>query len=78
MNAGGLGTSGEYINRGNATGGLAGGSALTNNGAYEMTINAVAAPEPATLAVMGAGLFGLGLSFPSAGRQVRLLTPSTS
>jgi len=58
VNAGGLGTTGQFINKGNATGGLAGGASLTNNGAFEMT---VAAPEPASLAIMGVSLLGLGL-----------------
>jgi hypothetical protein len=67
--AGGLGTSGQFANHGNGTGGLSGGFALATNSAYELTVNAVATPEPATLAVMGAGLFGLGLTYRRRARK---------
>ena len=63
INGGGVGTTGEFANRANATGGLSGGLALSQNPAFELTIMAdlviITTPEPASLAILGAGLAGL-------------------
>ena len=62
INGGGVGTSGQFANHANATGGLTGGLALTQNPAFELTImaeQAITTPEPASLAILGAGLAGL-------------------
>jgi hypothetical protein len=64
INAGGVGTTGQFISRGNATGGLVADLSLSQNPTFEMTITietTVTAPEPTTLGILGAGLVGLGL-----------------
>lgn len=62
---GGIGTAGQYVTWQTVNGGFAAGNLVSTTGAYEMTVqtsNSSNAPEPASLAVLGAGLFGLGFS----------------
>jgi hypothetical protein len=56
---GGIGTAGQYQSWQNAFGGLAAGNLVSTTGAFELTVQT---PEPASLAILGIGLIGLGFS----------------
>jgi hypothetical protein len=58
----GIGTTGEFVTWENMFGGLAGGNSASTTGPFELTIQTVQTPEPTSLALLGAGLFGLGAS----------------
>lgn len=64
---GGVGTAGQYVTWQTVNGGFAAGNLVTTTGAYEMTLQT---PEPASLAVLGVGLFGIGYSRRRASKKV--------
>jgi hypothetical protein len=69
---GGIGTLGEYVSWQNLVGGLSANNLVSapNNGSFELTLTGQI-PEPTSLALLGAGLMGLGF-----GRRRRTQKPA--